>query len=135
VVRGRPEPDPALVARVGRIALALPEAHEEDAWTGVRWRVRTRTFAHVLVLTADRAREYVGSPGLGGRQAVPVVTFRADGEELLALEAAGWPYLRPGWAPTVVALVLDDATDWTEVPELLTESYRLLAPAKLSRLL
>ena len=32
-------------------------------------------------------------------------------------------------------MVLDDATDWTEVGELVTESYRILAPQKLVRLL
>ena len=26
-----------------------PEAREEQAWVGTRWRIRTRTFAHVLV--------------------------------------------------------------------------------------
>ena len=38
---------PALVARVAAICLALPEAHEQDAWIGVRWRIRQRTFAHL----------------------------------------------------------------------------------------
>jgi predicted DNA-binding protein (MmcQ/YjbR family) len=32
-------------------------------------------------------------------------------------------------------MVLDDDTDWSEVAELVTESYRLCAPQKLARLL
>ena len=36
----RIEPDGEVVARLAVTALALPEAYEEDAWTGVRWRVR-----------------------------------------------------------------------------------------------
>ena len=50
MVRGRPEPDPRFVSRVADVALSLPEAREEDAWTGVRWRIRQRTFAHVVAL-------------------------------------------------------------------------------------
>jgi predicted DNA-binding protein (MmcQ/YjbR family) len=30
----------------------------------------------------------------------------------------------------VARIVLDGSTDWVEVAELITESYRLLAPAK-----
>ncbi len=130
-MRGRPEPDPAYVARVAAYALALPEVHEEDAWTGVRWRIRQRTVAHVLVTTPDRAREY----GLDLAGPVPLVTFRATGEELLALSLAGPPYVKAPWSPTVVGLLLGDDTDWAEVGELVTESYRVLAPRRLVRLL
>ncbi len=45
----RIEPAADVVARVASTALALPDAYEEDAWTGVRWRVRSKTFAHILV--------------------------------------------------------------------------------------
>ena len=37
------------MARLAGIALTLPDAYEEDAWTGVRWRIRAKTFAHVMV--------------------------------------------------------------------------------------
>src|SRR6478736_1498620 len=60
MVRGRPEPDPQFVARVGEVALGLPDAHEEDAWTGVRWRIRQRTFAHVVALHHDAAAKRLG---------------------------------------------------------------------------
>lgn len=128
-MKGRPEPDPSYIARVAAYALALPEAHEEDAWTGVRWRVRTRTFAHVLMTTPDRAADN----GIEIAGPTPILTFRSDGEELLALTLAGPPFFKPPWAPTVVGLLLGDGTDWDEVRELVTESYRLLAPQKLVR--
>ncbi|WP_170981640.1 MmcQ/YjbR family DNA-binding protein [Nocardioides dongxiaopingii] len=130
MVRGRPEPDPQLVERVARTATTLPDAYEEEAWTGVRWRVRRRTFAHVLVLTPHHVEEY--APGAVVEPA-PAVVFRSAGEELLALSSAGPPYLRPPWAPGVVALLLDEATDWDEVAELVTESYRVMAPQVLVR--
>ncbi len=64
---------------------------------------------------------------------VPILTFRSHGDELLALVNAGPPFLKPPWSPTVVAMVITDGTDWDEVAELVTESYRFLAPQKLAR--
>src|SRR5580765_1430242 len=114
MVRGRPEPDPRHVARVAELALRLPEAHEEDAWTGVRWRVRQRTFAHVVALHHADAVERLG---VTDGRTVTVVTLRSVGEERAALAAIGPPYLA-SWADDVVAVVLDDDTDWPEVGEL-----------------
>ena len=34
-----------------------------------------------------------------------------------------------------IAVLLTDETDWDEIGELVTESYRILAPKKLARLL
>ena len=36
------------VERLADIALALPDAYQEQAWVGERWRVRGRTFARTL---------------------------------------------------------------------------------------
>ena len=63
-----------------------------------------------------------------------VVSFRSSGAELAALRAAGHPFFRPGWGDNVVGMVLDGATDWAEVAELLTESYCIMAPKKLAAL-
>ena len=43
------------------------------------------------------------------------------------------PFYKPPWSPTIVGMVLDAQTDWSEVAELVTESYRFCAPQKLSR--
>ena len=125
----RIEPPGEVVARLAATALALPEAYEEDAWTGVRWRIRAKTFAHVLVAQEGYTSAYRDVTGV--TEPTTVLTFRATGDELLALAHAGPPFYRPPWSPTLVGMVLDDDTDWGEVAELLTESYRFCAPRKL----
>ena len=127
----RIEPSGDVVARVGSTALALPDAYEEDAWTGVRWRVRNRTFAHVLVAQEGYASAYRDLTGISAP--TTVLTFRSSGDELLALTHAGPPFYQPPWAPTVVGMVLDGDTDWDEVAELVIESYRYCAPQNLRR--
>jgi hypothetical protein len=44
---------PEIEDRLGAICLALPDAYQEQAWVGTRWRVRTRTFAHVLTIERE----------------------------------------------------------------------------------
>ncbi len=127
----RIEPPGEVVARLAATALALPEAHEEDAWTGVRWRIRTKTFAHVLVAQEGYTSAYRDASGVS--EPTTVLTFRAFGDELLALVHAGHPFYKPPWSPTVIGMVLDDDTDWAEVAELVTESYRFCAPQRLVR--
>ena len=129
----RIEPDPDLVRRLAEVAVALPEAHEEDAWTGVRWRIRTKTFAHVMVAQAGFESSFRDITGIA--DPTTVLTFHATGDELLALVHAGMPFYKPPWSPTIVGIVIDDDTDWAEVADLVTESYRVCAPQKLARLL
>ena len=129
MVRGRPEPDPRLVKQVADLALGLPAAYEEDAWTGVRWRIRKRTFAHVAAMRHDDAAEKLG---ISDGRTVTVIIVRSTGAERAALTAIGPPYLA-SWGDDVLAVVLDDISDWTEIAELITESYRMLAPAMLVR--
>lgn len=124
--------DPALVARVAAICLALPETHEQDAWIGVRWRIRQRTFAHLAHVDPSGGSVF----GLAARLGRPadVITFRSSGAELEALVHTGLPFYKPDWSPSVVGMVVDGDTDWSEVTELLTDSYCLMAPKKLARL-
>src|SRR6476469_1622819 len=129
----RIEPDAEAVARLGTTARALPEAYEEDAWTGIRWRIRTTTFAHVMVAQPGYESSFRDLTGIA--DPTTVLTFRATGEELLALTHAGPPFYKPPWSPTIVGMVIDDDTDWAEVSDLVTESYRVSAPRKLVRLL
>jgi hypothetical protein len=131
--RDRIEPDAEIVVRLAATALALPEAYEEDAWTGVRWRIRARTFAHVMVAQAGFESSFRDLTGIV--EPTTVLTFRATGEELLAVVHAGLPFYKPAWSPTIVGMVIDDDTDWSEVADLVTESYRVCAPQKLARLL
>jgi hypothetical protein len=125
----RIEPSGDVVARVASTALALPDAYEEDAWTGVRWRVRNKTFAHVLVAQQGYTSAYRDLTGV--TDPTTVLTFRSSGDELQALTHAGPPFYQPPWSPTVIGMVLDGHTDWDEAADLLTESYRFCAPQKL----
>jgi hypothetical protein len=129
----RIEPDAEVVARLAATALTLPEAYEEDAWTGVRWRIRAKTFAHVMVAQAGFESSFRNITGVA--DPTTLLTFRATGDELLALVHAGMPFYKPPWSPTIVGMVVDDETDWGEVAELNTESNRFCAPQKLVRLL
>jgi hypothetical protein len=129
----RIEPDPDLVRRLAEVALSLPETREEDAWTGVRWRIRTKTFAHVMVAQDGYESSFRDITGIA--DPTPVLTFHASGDELLALVHTGRPFYKPPWSPTIVGMELRDDTDWVEVAELVTESYRVCAPQKLVRLL
>ncbi len=128
----RIEPDAEVVARLATTALALPEAYEEDAWTGIRWRIRAKTFAHVMVAQAGFDLPSARSRGSLTR---PLPDIPATGDELLALVHAGMPFYKPPWSPTIVGMVIDDDTDWVEVADLLIESYRFCAPQKLLKVL
>lgn len=110
---------PQIVQRVRAACAHLPEVCEEQAFTGVRWRIRDSTLAHLVT-----KRHPDGD--------VTYVTFHAAGEELDALPAMGDPFFA-GWGAGLIAMVLrdDGTTDWSELAELLTDSYRLLAPKKL----
>jgi hypothetical protein len=120
----------AVIARLDGICAGLPDAYAEEAWIGMRWRIRQRTFAHVFRVGERRSEAFQAFRFPG---AATVLTFRADGEDLLALMHAGWPFHHPGWGRDVVGMVLADDTDWDEVRELVTDSYCLLAPKGLAR--
>ncbi len=120
---------PEIVAEVRSVCLGLPEAHEEQAWVGTRWRIRERTFAHVLVIDSGWPPAYARAAGSDGP--INVMMFRSSGPEVDALRNAGHPFFAPPWRADEVGMVLDAGVDWDEVAELLTESYCAVAPRKL----
>ena len=105
-----------MVERITRVMARFPECREEDAWVGVRWRVGQATVAHVF----------------GGEDQLFRITFRAEPDEVMALQHLGPPYFRAGWGRNVVGVLVDEGTDWAELAELLTDSYCLQAPARLA---
>ena len=107
----------------------MPEVDEEEAWVGVRWRVRGRTFVHVLTVAEGWPPAYARAAAV---DAATVLTFRAVDPELGVLRAGGPPFFAPPWRADEVGLVLGDAVDWTEVGELLVESYCAQAPKRLA---
>jgi hypothetical protein len=121
-----------IAAGVRRICLGLPEAYEEAAWVGTRWRVRTKTFAHVLTIDGGWPPAYARAAGTDGP--ATVLMFRATGPELDVLRHGGAPFFAPPWRGDEVGLVLDASAgvpDWDEITELLTESYCAQAPRAL----
>ena len=118
--------------RIGEICRALPEVVEESAWVGTRWRVRGKTFAHILTIDDGWPPAYARAAATDGP--VHVLMFRSAGEELAALREGGAPFFAPPWRADEVGLVLGDDVDWDEVRELLTESYCAQAPRKLAAL-
>jgi YjbR protein len=121
---------PEIVDRLRAVCLALPDAYEEQAWVGTRWCVRKKNFAHVLAIDSEWPASYARAVRATGP--VTVLTFRSSGPELDALTNAGHPFYRPGWAPNIVGMILEAGADWSEIAELVTESYCIMAPKKLA---
>ena len=117
---------PEILDRLRPICRRLPEAYEEPAWIGVRWRIRTRTVAHVYSPRPDRQPFYAGHLVAG--EAPTVMTFRVPANDLLGLTANGFPFFRAEWGRNVAGALLGDHTDWTEIAELITDSYCEMAP-------
>ena len=114
------------LARLRKVCLALPEAHEVEAWGEPTFRVRNKLFA---MYAAPHNHHGGGRPAVWckaapGNQALMV---RAEPERYFVP-----PYVGPsGW----VGVWLDRNPDWSEVKELMMDSYRLVAPKKLAALL
>lgn len=113
----------ALFERVRQLCLALPETTlRTDRWAHA-FQIRRHVFANLLAV-----------PDPAGR-IVPILVVRADPEERKAVLASGHPFFRPGSGGNRLGVILGDDTDWDELRELVTESYRILAPKKLIALL
>ena len=121
---------PEIVARLRSVCLDLPESYEEPAWVGTRWRIRKRTFAHVITIDGGWPSAYAKAAATAGP--VTTLTMRAPIPELDALTSAGHPFYRPDWGPNVLGMIIDADTDWSEVAELRTESYCIQAPKRLA---
>lgn len=91
--------------------------------TAQSFDIRRRSFC-LLVAVADPT----GKP-------VPLLVLRADPYEREALLSNGHPFFAPRGGRDRLGVLLTDETDWEEIRELVTESYRILAPKKLTVLL
>lgn len=111
----RPDVPGEYLARLRAMLSRLPDCREENAWTGVRWRVAGATVAHVF----------------GGEDGLFRITFRAEPDEVMAFRHLGTPYFKTEWGRNVVGLLVDDDTDWAELSELLTDSFCIQAPQRL----
>jgi hypothetical protein len=113
---------PSPLTRLRKLCLTLPEAHEVEAWGEPTFRVRNKLFA---MYAAPNNHHGAGRPAVWckaapGNQALMV---RAEPERYFVP-----PYVGPsGW----VGVWLDRNPGWSEVKDLMEDSYRLVAPRKL----
>lgn len=112
------------LVRLTKICLALPETTRQIHGSHASFRVRKKTFAYFL-------NDHHGD----GIVAVTCKVLPGDNSVLAAASPDRFylpTYIGPrGW----VALRLDvGAVDWEEVAELVTTSYRLVAPKRLAAL-
>src|SRR3954453_1786610 len=96
------------LAAIRELCTRLPETHEEDAWVGVRWKVRGNTFAHLLEVLEGRPEAFARAAGTDGP--ATVLTFRSEEPELGALLGGGEPFFGPLWAAAT------SASTWTRAP-------------------
>ena len=117
---------PRNLLKLRKVSLALPEAHEVEAWGAATFRVRNKMFA--MYAAADNHHG-------DGREGVWIKA--ASGNQQMMVQHAPKkffvpPYMGPsGW----VGVFLDDKPDWAEVGELLLDGYRLVAPKKLLKMM
>jgi hypothetical protein len=123
-----------ILAKLRTICMRLPDAHEEPAWVGTRWMIRKKNFAHVVAIDSGWPPAYARAAGSAGP--LVVLTFRASDVLRDVLRDADPRFFVPEWGTKwgtkVVGLKLGANVDWSEVEMLVLESYRLLAPAKLT---
>jgi YjbR len=104
--------------RAQAIVARLPDVERSNNPLGCYFLVRRKIFAHVATFIGPE-----GGP-------VTIVAVRPDPEEREALIAIGRPYFSRGpWDDRLgrVAVLIEATTDWDEVAELVTDSYRLTA--------
>jgi hypothetical protein len=108
--------------RIRSICLALPEAHEVEAWGEPTFRVRNKQFA----MYADAGNHH--GKGIAG---VWVKSTHVNQDLLVRSDPDRFfrpPYVGPsGW----VGIRLDGKPDWEIVEDLLRDAYKLIAPKKL----
>jgi hypothetical protein len=116
---------PSPLARLRKLCLALPEAHEVEAWGEPTFRVRNKLFA-----TYASAGSHHGA----GRSAAWCKATTENQGLMVRAEPARFfvpPYVgKSGW----VGVYLDGDTDWAELAELLRDGWRLTAPKRLAAL-
>jgi hypothetical protein len=125
-----------IVERVRGLCLALPEvtvrvdySRIEARSTAYSFDIRRRSFCLLVAVAVA-----VAVAGRAGQQA-PLLVVRAEREEREALLSSGLPFFVPRAGRDRLGVLLTGDTNWAEIRELVTDSYRKLAPQKLVALL
>lgn len=109
--------------RLRELCLALPEAHEVEAWGEPTFRVRNKIFA---MYAASENHHGAGRPSVwcNSTHLIQDMLVHEDAERYFAP-----PYVGPkGW----LGIRLDRRPSWTTIAELLRDAYLLTAPKKLA---
>ena len=97
-------------------------------------RIRARSTAQSFDIRRRSFCLLVARENAAG-QPVSLLVLRADPDEREVLLAMGHPFFAARAGRDRLVVVLTDTTDWEEIRELVTDSYRVLAPKKLIALL
>ena len=110
------------LARLRKLCLAFPEAHEVEAWGEPTFRVKNKLFAMHAASDTHHG---------DGRQGVWIKSAHVTQDMLVRAEPKRYfvpPYVgKSGW----VGAFIDRGADWDIVADLLRDAYRLTAPKKL----
>jgi hypothetical protein len=116
---------PRALTKLRKVALALPESHEVEAWGTPTFRVKNKLFA----MWASRETHV----GKDGRDGVWIKATAMNQQLMLKHSPRRFfypPYTgKSGW----IGVYLDPKTDWKEVASLLEDGYRMTAPKTLLR--
>jgi predicted DNA-binding protein (MmcQ/YjbR family) len=119
-----------IVERIRALCLALPEVTvrvdpslNRARSTAHSFEIRRRSFCLLVAREDSRGKS------------VPFLVLRADPDEREVLLSVGHPFYPTRTNRDRIAVVLSNDTDWGEIRELVIESYRVLAPKKLTALL
>ena len=111
------------LARLRKLCLALPEAHEVVAWGEPTFRVKHKLFA---------MHAHSDTHHGDGREGVWIKSAHVTQDMLVRADPKRYfvpPYVgKSGW----VGAYIDRGVDWEIVGDLLCDAYRLTAPKKLA---
>ena len=111
------------LTRVRKLCLALPEAHEVEAWGEPTFRVKNKLFA-MYASSNNHHGNGAASMWLKAPPGNQAVMVRADPVRFFVP-----PYVGPsGW----VGVRLTGRIDWTELDMLIRDAYRAVAPKRLA---
>jgi hypothetical protein len=109
--------------RLRQLCLALPEAHEVEAWGEPTFRVRNKIFA---MYAASETHHGAGRPSVWVKSThlIQDMLVHEDADRYFAP-----PYVGPkGW----LGIRLDRRPNWKTVEELLRDAYLLTAPKRIA---
>ena len=100
--------------------MRIDQSLTRERSTAQSFDIRRRSFCLLVAVEGS-----TGKP-------VPLLVLRADPDDREALLSVGHPFFAPRAGRDRIGVRLTDQTDWEQIRELVTDSYRVLAPKKLT---